>query len=538
MKKFITLSAIAGMVLTLAPAAQAEILVPPLGYVGQYRVVFVTQNGTMPAHPANIGTLNTFASDAAATEPLLVALGTTWSAMAATTVTTVWANTATDPVNDLATSVPIYRVDGVLVADGYSTLWSGTLGNRIDLDQNGNTPTGGTQAYCGFDDLGATVTGSEWDSTAGPKLGYYDNLGSWAGVENYYPSSDHIYAISGVLTAVAPTEATILISGSGNLIPPGDTTPDLADDTDFGSVIMAGTPIVKTYTVSNFGTVDTLTLTSPATVTGDGAGQFAVGALSATVLAAGEIATFTVTYTPVSGWRQVDDATVSLVSDAADNNPYTFDITATTLNDGVITTPGDGYAGDYRIAFVTSTTARPTNSVIGWYNDFVTTAAAAVTELDELGVTWTCIGSTVAVSAKVNTGTDSTGDANDVPIYTTTGLRIADNNDDLWDGNIQNPIWYDDGSTRNHGDPWTEPYDPPFDQTWTGTSTDGSSDVGSELGSGPTPNNIRLVRGGYTDGRWITDPDDHDASSKHFLAMSGVLSTEPIPPAGTLILIK
>ena len=211
MKKLITLLAVVGMVFALAPAAQAQVSLPDPEVVGAYRVVFVTQNGNMPAHPANIGTLNTFAIDAAATEPALVALGTTWSAMAATTVTTVWANTATNPSTD--SSVPIYRVDGVLVADGYSTLWSGTLGNRIDLDQNGNTPTGGTQAYCGFDDLGATVTGSEWDSTAGPKLGYYDTTGSWAGMENYYPSSQHIYAISGVIGGdpAAPTGTLIQV---------------------------------------------------------------------------------------------------------------------------------------------------------------------------------------------------------------------------------------------------------------------------------------------------------------------------------------
>jgi len=339
-----------------------------------------------------------------------------------------------------------------------------------------------------------------------------------------------------VLTAVAPTEATIVISGSSTPIHPGDTTPNLADDTDFGSVGMGGADIVKTYTVTNFGTVGTLTLTDPPTVTGGG-GRFAVSTLSGTVLAPAATATFTVTYAAHSGARSVDDATVSLESDAADNDPYEFAITATTTNDGVIAAPGDGYTGPYRIAFVTTGTDRPTNSVIGWYNTYVTTAAAAVTELDDLGATWKCLGSTTGTSAKVNTSTDSTGDANDVPIYTTTGQLIATNNADLWDGDILNPISYDDGTAV------------PLNTTggniaaaWTGTKTDGTpADAGSipgdgnPLGSGPTPNNIRMVRGGYTNGGWIFGPTDHDASAKHYLALSDPIGP---PPPGAVLIIR
>ena len=180
--------------------------------------------------------------------------------------------------------------------------------------------------------------------------------------------------------------------------------------------------------------------------------------------------------------------------------------------------------GPYRLAFVTTGTDRPTNAVIAYYNTYVTAAALAVTELYDLGATWKCLGSTVAVSAKVNTSTDSTGDANDVPIYTTTGLLIATNNADLWDGSIAVPLTFDDGTVAGVEGGVQE-------QTWTGTNADGtsaSSGDGRQLGSGPTPNNIRLVRGGYTDGNWISGPSDHDASSKHYLALSDPIAPQPV----------
>jgi hypothetical protein len=227
---------------------------------------------------------------------------------------------------------------------------------------------------------------------------------------------------------------------------------------------------------------------------------------------------------------------------ATETNPVTgFSLTNTltiAVSDVIDTTPGDGYTGPYRLAFVTSTTAQPTNSAISWYNAFVTTAADAVPELLALGATWKCLGSTVGTSAKVNTSTDSTGDANDVPIYTTTGLLIATNNADLWDGTIANIICFDNGTV-------ILPYPGSGEQqAWTGTNTDGTSadaggipGDGNPLGSGPTPNNIRLVRGGYTDGRWISGPTDNDASAKYYLALSGVIGGAPVAP-GTVLIIK
>jgi len=103
-------------------------------------------------------------------------------------------------------------------------------------------------------------------------------------------------------------------------------------------------------------------------------------------------------------------------------------------------------AGDqYRLVFVTDDSIssgvyhnQTLWSNIETYNDFVTTQANSVLELSQLGTTWKVIGSTTSVSARVNTGTDpsTTG----VPIYSVADTLIAENNADLWDGSIANPI--------------------------------------------------------------------------------------------------
>ena len=225
---------------------------------------------------------------------------------------------------------------------------------------------------------------------------------------------------------------------------------------------------------------------------------------------------------------------------------------APTAQAAPITAPGDTYAGDYRIAFVSNGKrgAGPSTDTIVAYNAFVTAEAAAVTELDALGVEWKCIGSTETIDAKVNTSTHTTGDANDVPIYTTTGQLIATNNADLWDGNIQNPISYDDGTAIPLNTDNSNPA-----ETWTGTDADGASasdtvNGGSYLGSGwagdDTANYVRYVRGGYTDGGWISGVSNHDgyaggsnpggpAILYHFMALSGLLG---LPPAGTVFIIQ
>jgi hypothetical protein len=555
MKKMISLLAVLGMVLALAPAVQAT-PVPPFG-PGSYRYVF-KYSTVMSNSSTSIAFYNGLIDGEGDAE-----IDSDWRAIASTASTNAIDNTGTTATDGLASSgdVPIYNAKGERVWDGNAAMWDGTTTAQgaIIFTLAGGQPSGGSvddqRVWTGTNPDGSGKSGNELGTSSigrGINRDAHNHLNGqqWIDAGNAPDTENYsMYGLSGVITPDAPTVATIAIGGSSTLITPGDTTPSTGDDTDFGTTSIGGADIVKTYSVTNFGTVGTLTLIDPATVTGGG-GRFAVGGLTATNLAPGATATFAVTYTAHSAARSVDDATVSLASDAAENNPYTFAITATTTNDGVITTPGDGYTGPYRIAFVTTGEFSATNTIIGPYNTFVSDAATNVTELDDLGVEWKCLGSTSNTSAKINTGTDSTGDANDVPIYTTTGQLIATNNADLWDGDILNPISYDDGTAipANTTGGSIAP-------AWTGTDSDGSSasdtvNGGSYLGSGWAGDNtakyIRLVRGGYTDGNWISGPSEHDgyeqgnrpggpATLHHFLAVSDVIVP---PPPGTVLISR
>ena len=197
-------------------------------------------------------------------------------------------------------------------------------------------------------------------------------------------------------------------------------------------------------------------------------------------------------------------------------------------------TLSDGHTGSYRIIFVTTGTLQPISSDIADYNTFVDTEAkdAASTETKDFSTTWTAVGSTGTVDARTNTGT--TGAGTNIHIYTPTATAgtyqlVATSYTDLWDGSIATGIRYGDGTENNPG-----LANLGSEQIWTGTNVDGtsaSSGDGRELGSGPSPNNIRLVRGGRTDGHWISSVSDHDASAKHFMGISGLLP----PPAAPVI---
>jgi hypothetical protein len=190
-----------------------------------------------------------------------------------------------------------------------------------------------------------------------------------------------------------------------------------------------------------------------------------------------------------------------------------------------ITAPTDGYEGPYRLVFATS--SHPMADASRDMDDFdadVTAAAAAVPELLALGTTWKCLGSTPTIDARDNSGTNpsSTG----IPIYTTTGLRIADDNADLWDGSIQNPIFLDDGTSP--GSPTGTAYS---DYTWTGSLTDGT---GASSGDGlqlSTDGNIRVSRGGQTDSTWINGVSIGSADSRgaRLYGISGVIQGIPEP---------
>ena len=144
----------------------------------------------------------------------------------------------------------------------------------------------------------------------------------------------------GITTTVNPT-----IEVEGNLIniSNGDTSPSLADDTDFGS-IQINSEKFKTFTIQNIGT-DPLNLTGTPTVTISGpvSADFTVSSQPASPINSLNQTSFTIRFNPIdinAPTQRV--ATVSIASNDVGANPFTFDIKGTSIqtffdsdNDGV-----------------------------------------------------------------------------------------------------------------------------------------------------------------------------------------------------------
>jgi hypothetical protein len=179
--------------------------------------------------------------------------------------------------------------------------------------------------------------------------------------------------------------------------------------------------------------------------------------------------------------------------------------------------------GQFRLAFVTSTTTMATSPVIGYYNDFVQTVANSVPELAALGTTWSVIGSTSSVSAISNTMTDPGPDAvpTGVPIYTVTGVNIARHYDDLWDGSIVHELSFtEDGSLF-------------IEDVWTGTGSNGFSFPFKELGTGSPVYGLS----GDNGPRWVAHDSETFILTRPVYAISGILDTAAIPEPSAFLCV-
>ena len=135
MKRLITLLAVLGMVLALAPTAQAT---PP---VASYQYVFVT-SGTYSEASSDIADYNDFVQAAADAGSLTSGLNLEWTAIVSTSGGGI-AN-----VNALV-SGPVYGLDDTKVADNYADMWDGSLDAGIQIDENGDDVGGNVAVYTG-----------------------------------------------------------------------------------------------------------------------------------------------------------------------------------------------------------------------------------------------------------------------------------------------------------------------------------------------------------------------------------------------------
>ncbi len=139
-------------------------------------------------------------------------------------------------------------------------------------------------------------------------------------------SDEDPYDIRIIGTGATLPEMNVL--GNDKIIFSGDTTPDAADHTDFGSVDVDGATVTRTFTIKNVGTADlTLSGTPIVTIGGAHAADFTLTVDATTPVAAGGETTFTLTFDPSdTGLRQ---ATISIANNDGDENPYTFAVQGT-----------------------------------------------------------------------------------------------------------------------------------------------------------------------------------------------------------------
>ncbi len=211
------------LTLLLAPAAAfaAPITLPPgLSPGAPYRLAFETSGGTDAMSPS-ISTYNSFVNSAAGAVPALAELGP-WTAIASAGGVSARDNTSTNPLVD-PTGVPIYTLQGTLLAATNSALWSGTIANPLDVTETGATAQ--EFIWTGTKSDGTEYTLADFPFNTG-SLGYiFPECGSSQNTNATWiaysmgrdDSSFGVYGISAVLTAPVPEPGALVLAALGGL---------------------------------------------------------------------------------------------------------------------------------------------------------------------------------------------------------------------------------------------------------------------------------------------------------------------------------
>ena len=147
------------------------------------------------------------------------------------------------------------------------------------------------------------------------------------------------YATSSVCSfTVNASSPEMNLLGNGNSITDGQTATSTTDHTDFGSALVAGGTVVRTFTIQNTGTGSlNLSGSSPyATLSGTNSGDFSVTSAPSSTIAASGSTTFQVTFDPSAGGTRT--ASISIANDDSDENPYNFNIQGTGITTPTVTT--------------------------------------------------------------------------------------------------------------------------------------------------------------------------------------------------------
>jgi hypothetical protein len=188
-----------------------------------------------------------------------------------------------------------------------------------------------------------------------------------------------------------------------------------------------------------------------------------------------------------------------------------------------VTVPSSLNPGNqYRLAFVTSAERNGASTLIDSYNAFVTNVANTQAALASLGTTWKAIASTATVDARDNTGTNPVVDGVGVPIFLLNDTLLAEDNFDLWDGNILVPLAIDETGGAS-----------PQTFVWTGTRSSGVAN--SPLGTG-SPLHPTIGTTQFSHSAWVQGDNLFNFLVQPLYAVSDVLIVVPEPGTGLLVI--
>jgi uncharacterized repeat protein (TIGR02543 family) len=156
---------------------------------------------------------------------------------------------------------------------------------------------------------------------------YEDQLALFYGDPETSPLDVSLWTVDQATGPVSVTAYStvpeINIMGNGVTIASGDDTPSFSDYTKFTATNVSGETSTRTYTINNTGTIDALTI-GTITVGGPDASDFTVTTAPASTVNQSGSTTLTITFNPSSSGEKT--ATVSIVNNDSDENPYGFAI--------------------------------------------------------------------------------------------------------------------------------------------------------------------------------------------------------------------
>jgi hypothetical protein len=156
------------------------------------------------------------------------------------------------------------------------------------------------------------------------------------------------------------------VIGRGVSMVAGDSTPSVADDTDFGLAVVVAGSVRRTFTIRNVGGAALVLGGTPLVAkSGPHTADFVVAQPTATTLASGQTVTFEVVFTPTAGGNR--SAVLSISSNDADTPTFAFSIAgAGTVASAAHSRVGSGYQAQSTITVSNTFTFGDAAEALGW----------------------------------------------------------------------------------------------------------------------------------------------------------------------------